>query len=79
MTKKEHIRQMDDEQFTEMLVNCETTLLIPSCNEKYCEHLKGDGCLCAAKDDGISTEQGCAEAIRKWLNSEVSDSGKWYE
>lgn len=79
MTKKEYIRQMDDEQFTEMLVNYETTLLIPSCNEKYCEHCKGDGYVCAAKDDGVTAEQGCAKAIRKWLDSEVSDSGKWYE
>ena len=79
MTKKEYIRQMDDEQFTEMLVNYEETLLLPSCKEKYCPHCVDEGMSCAVKEYGITAEQGCAEAIRKWLDSEVSDSDKWYE
>ncbi len=70
---------MDDEQFTEMLVNYEDTLLIPSCKEKYCPYCVDEGMSCAVKEHGITNEQGCAEAFMNWLNSEVTNNDKWYE
>ncbi len=73
MTKKEYIRQMDDEELIDALDDYDETLITPSCKSKYCPHYRDDG-RCEMIKKG-----GCRDAYRAWLNSEVTNDGEWYE
>lgn len=73
MTKAEYIRQMTDEQLVDMCDNYEEQIVLPSCNDKYCEYSTGNGSC-----EGVSQGK-CRFAIKNWLQSPVEEGKPWYE
>ncbi len=72
LTNFEKIKLKSVDEMAEFLED-DDYICMQYCNQKHCAEHKDDGKCAAAGKEG--RKNACVQAVKNWLNSEVSDNG----